>query len=140
MWSTSGCRSHEAVGDASARRDGFQPHVLIVTPVIFFWLRERELKREQGRSHKAVAVIVAPIVIAALLLPSATVSAHTPLQTETAQTNAVIALSRSNKWHDGRPSCDLRLGAQWRARSRAQRARFREGNGQTGTTACEPET
>ena len=37
-------------------------HVLIVTPVIFFWLRERELKKEQGRSHKAASVIVTPIL------------------------------------------------------------------------------
>jgi len=29
-------------------------HVLIVTPVIFFWLRERELKREQKDDESAV--------------------------------------------------------------------------------------
>jgi copper/silver efflux system protein len=63
-------------------------HVLIVTPVIFFWLRERELKKEEGRGHKAAAVIVAPIIMVALLLPSATVSAQTPRQNETTQTNA----------------------------------------------------
>jgi Cu(I)/Ag(I) efflux system membrane protein CusA/SilA len=26
-------------------------HVLLVTPVIFFWLRERELRREQAKAH-----------------------------------------------------------------------------------------
>jgi outer membrane protein TolC len=60
-------------------------HVLIVTPVIFFWLRERELKKEQGRNHKSAAVIVAPIIMAALLLPTTRVSAQTVPQIETNQ-------------------------------------------------------
>src|SRR6185295_15138886 len=63
-------------------------HVLIVTPVIFFWLRERELKKEEGRGHQAAAVTVAPIIMVVLLFPSATISAQTPRQNETTQTNA----------------------------------------------------
>ena len=63
-------------------------HVLIVTPVIFFWLRERELKKEQGLSHKGAAAVVAPIIIAALLLPTTRVSAQASAQTATAQINA----------------------------------------------------
>ena len=34
-------------------------HVLIVTPVIFFWLRERELRREQ-RQHADVVAVAGP--------------------------------------------------------------------------------
>src|SRR2546427_11383455 len=45
-------------------------HVLIVTPVIFFWLRERELKKEQSRSHNGAAGVVTTIIIAALLIPT----------------------------------------------------------------------
>src|SRR5439155_8231159 len=63
-------------------------HVLIVTPVIFFWLRERELKKEQGLSHKGAAAIVASTIIAALLLPTTRVSAQASAQTATAQINA----------------------------------------------------
>jgi len=50
-------------------------HVLIVTPVIFFWLRERELRKERRSGNGSVAV-VASIVVAALLIPSANVSAQ----------------------------------------------------------------
>jgi cobalt-zinc-cadmium efflux system outer membrane protein len=63
-------------------------HVLLVTPVIFFWLRERELKKEQRRSHKSAALVIAPIIMAALLLPTARVSAQTPTQPESTQTKA----------------------------------------------------
>ena len=39
-------RGDEAAGDAGLRRHGSSLlHVLIVTPVIFLWLRERELKQ-----------------------------------------------------------------------------------------------
>ncbi len=50
-------------------------HVLIVTPVIFFWLHARKLKRDHNRTGTA-AVIVA-IVMAGLLAPRAMVSAQT---------------------------------------------------------------
>jgi Cu(I)/Ag(I) efflux system membrane protein CusA/SilA len=43
-------------------------HVLIVTPVIFFWLRERELKKEQRRRHNGVVPVLS-IIIVALLIP-----------------------------------------------------------------------
>jgi Cu(I)/Ag(I) efflux system membrane protein CusA/SilA len=55
-------------------------HVLIVTPVIFFWLRERELKKEQRRAHNGAAGVVATIIIAALLLPTGRASAQTITQ------------------------------------------------------------
>src|SRR5438132_12039577 len=60
-------------------------HVLIVTPVIFFWLRERELKKEQRRSHHGTTGVVATIIIAALLLPTGRISAQTSTETTTAQ-------------------------------------------------------
>ena len=60
-------------------------HVLIVTPVIFFWLRERELKQEQRRSHNAPAGVIATIIVAALLVPTGEVSAQTSTATQAAQ-------------------------------------------------------
>ncbi len=45
-----GRRSHEAAGHAGAGRHGqLAGHVLLVTPVIFYWLRERELRRDEAR-------------------------------------------------------------------------------------------
>jgi cobalt-zinc-cadmium efflux system outer membrane protein len=67
-------------------------HVLIVTPVIFFWLRERELKKEQRRSQNGTAGVVATIIIAGLLLPTAGVSAQS--NTETATTQIMSESSR----------------------------------------------
>jgi hypothetical protein len=32
-------------------------HVLVVTPVIFFWLRERELKKQERTTSPAGAVL-----------------------------------------------------------------------------------
>ena len=60
-------------------------HVLIVTPVIFFWLRERELKKEQRRSHHGAAGVIATIIVAVLLVPTGRVSAQTSRETGTAQ-------------------------------------------------------
>jgi len=60
-------------------------HVLIVTPVIFFWLRERELKKEERRSNKAATGVIATIIVAALLVPTARVSAQTSTATQAAQ-------------------------------------------------------
>lgn len=60
-------------------------HVLIVTPVIFFWLRERDLKKEQHRSHNGAAGIIATIIVVALLVPTGRVSAQTSTETGTAQ-------------------------------------------------------
>jgi Cu(I)/Ag(I) efflux system membrane protein CusA/SilA len=60
-------------------------HVLIVTPVIFFWLRERELKKEQRRSHNGAAGVIATIIVAALLVPTARVSAQTSTAPQAAQ-------------------------------------------------------
>jgi Cu(I)/Ag(I) efflux system membrane protein CusA/SilA len=60
-------------------------HVLIVTPVIFFWLRERELKKEQRRNHTGAAGVIATIIVAALLVPTGRVSAQTSTEPGTAQ-------------------------------------------------------
>ena len=60
-------------------------HVLIVTPVIFYWLRERELKKEQGRSHNGAAGVIATMIVVALLVPTGRVSAQTRAQTRAAQ-------------------------------------------------------
>ncbi|HWP53393.1 MAG TPA: CusA/CzcA family heavy metal efflux RND transporter, partial [Pyrinomonadaceae bacterium] len=70
-------------------------HVLIVTPVIFFWLRERELKKEQSRSHNGATAVIATMIIAALLLPTGRVSA----QTSTAN-NAIQTKSESSRYLD----------------------------------------
>lgn len=51
-------------------------HVLIVTPVIFFWLRERELRKKQSQHSKPTAAIVAAVIIGALLIPPAIASAQ----------------------------------------------------------------
>src|SRR5436190_14626624 len=63
-------------------------HVLIVTPVIFFWLRERELRKEQRRSHSGAARAVATIAIAGLLIPVGRVSAQSSTNTITTQTKS----------------------------------------------------
>jgi hypothetical protein len=34
-------------------------HVLLVTPVIFYWLRERQLRHEEGREGIATDISVA---------------------------------------------------------------------------------
>src|SRR5437870_2768836 len=52
-------------------------HVLIVTPVIFFWLRERELRKENRRSHNLASGVIATIIIAGLLFVPGRVSAQT---------------------------------------------------------------
>jgi Cu(I)/Ag(I) efflux system membrane protein CusA/SilA len=60
-------------------------HVLIVTPVIFFWLRERELKKEKRRNHDATAGVIATVIVAAVLLPTGRVSAQTVTSTRNLQ-------------------------------------------------------
>jgi outer membrane protein TolC len=50
-------------------------HVLIVTPVIFFWLHERQLKKED-RNNRRVATVVL-ILLAAMIAPRLSVSAQT---------------------------------------------------------------
>lgn len=65
-------------------------HVLIVTPVIFYWLRLRELKRKQGGGG-GVAVI-SSILIAALLIPTTKVSAQ--VNASAATTHSQSELSR----------------------------------------------
>ncbi len=60
-------------------------HVLIVTPVIFFWLRERELKKGQAHRHNGAAGVVVTLIIAALVLPAGRVSAQNKPETATAQ-------------------------------------------------------
>ena len=55
-------------------------HVLIVTPVIFFWLRERELRKEQHRSHPSMARLAPVIIIASLLIPGARFSSEANAQ------------------------------------------------------------
>ena len=60
-------------------------HVLIVTPVIFFWLRERELKKEHRRGHNGAAGVIATMIVAALLVPTGRVSAQTSKETGTPQ-------------------------------------------------------
>jgi cobalt-zinc-cadmium efflux system outer membrane protein len=51
-------------------------HVLIVTPVIFFWLRERELRKKQSQHSSPAAAIVVAVIVGALLIPPATASAQ----------------------------------------------------------------
>jgi Cu(I)/Ag(I) efflux system membrane protein CusA/SilA len=52
-------------------------HVLIVTPVIFFWLRERRLK--------IAPEVVVPIIVLTLLVTSGGVSAQNTVETRTSQ-------------------------------------------------------
>lgn len=52
-------------------------HVLIVTPVIFFWLRERELKKNDHHGRRGA--IVAVLLLAIMTVPRVNVSAQTPL-------------------------------------------------------------
>jgi len=60
-------------------------HVLIVTPVIFFWLRERELKKEERRRLKIAPEVVVPIIVLTLLVTSGGVSAQNTVETRTSQ-------------------------------------------------------
>jgi Cu(I)/Ag(I) efflux system membrane protein CusA/SilA len=57
-------------------------HVLIVTPVVFFWLRERELKNEKRRSYNGAVAIVS-IVIVALLIRTTPASAQVSVAAST---------------------------------------------------------
>lgn len=60
-------------------------HVLIVTPVIFFWIHERKLKKDAAKSHGGAASLA--IVMMALLLVPGKLSAQTaPLQKTDPQT------------------------------------------------------
>jgi copper/silver efflux system protein len=52
-------------------------HVLIVTPVIFFWLRERELKKIGRNDGNRSSALVA-VLLAIMIVPGLNVSAQTP--------------------------------------------------------------
>ncbi len=49
-------------------------HVLIVTPVIFFWLHERQLRKSEGKGKRSVTAAV--ILLAAMIAPHRSVSAQ----------------------------------------------------------------
>ena len=55
-------------------------HVLIVTPVIFFWIHERKLRKESSKNHVGAAVL-AIVLISLLLIPSR-LSAQAPSPTK----------------------------------------------------------
>ncbi len=69
-------------------------HVLIVTPVIFFWLRELELKKENHRRQIGPARLVATIIIAALLPQTAKVSAQVNMQSAPAPSKSELSRYR----------------------------------------------
>jgi copper/silver efflux system protein len=66
-------------------------HVLIVTPVIFFWLRERELRKEEHRNHKTPARVIATVIVAVLLVPTGRVSAQTVTDTGNLQNKSEVS-------------------------------------------------
>jgi Cu(I)/Ag(I) efflux system membrane protein CusA/SilA len=71
-------------------------HVLIVTPVIFFWLRERELKTEQRSKRDGGSGVIATIIIAALLVPTGSAVAQTSTQTTPTKSESSRYLDQAN--------------------------------------------
>ena len=65
-------------------------HVLVVTPVIFFWIHERRLRKEQRRSPQ-LAPVAAVVIIAALLIPTTSASAQEPTQPPATQTKTGLS-------------------------------------------------
>jgi Cu(I)/Ag(I) efflux system membrane protein CusA/SilA len=79
--------------------------VLIVTPVIFYWLRERELrkpKQEEGSMRHVTAVITA--VVLTLGITAGAWSAEKAIATQKAKDVLVRLKSESGQWKEGKNS------------------------------------
>ena len=63
-------------------------HVLIVTPVIFFWLHERELKKNDHNGRRGATVVV--ILLAMMIAPRMSVSAQTPSKARATTTQTAM--------------------------------------------------
>ncbi|PYN68294.1 MAG: CusA/CzcA family heavy metal efflux RND transporter [Candidatus Rokuibacteriota bacterium] len=84
--------------------------VLIVTPVIFYWLRERELRKAQkeGTSMRRVTAVVTALVLT-LGIAGGAWTAEKAIATQKTKDVLVMLKSESGQWKEGKNSFVLEL-------------------------------
>jgi Cu(I)/Ag(I) efflux system membrane protein CusA/SilA len=100
-------------------------HVLVVTPVIFYWLRERELRREEKQVMRSepreqegsMKPTITAVMVAAAILGGGLVGLGAAAEMKVIQTqktkDAVVALkSDSGRWTPGRNAFVLEITSQ----------------------------
>src|SRR5207244_1798021 len=88
--------------------------VLIVTPVIFYWLRERELNNTEQRGEtnmrRLISVLAATAVLATGSVPARAADMK-PIHTQTTKDVVVTLASESGQWKSGKNDFVLELSS-----------------------------